>query len=101
MATAFISKPSRPIVRRPLSEEDAVNIWISRWLRVRPAELVRRYGCDPRRLYEIWEETHFIGSRGKALELFRQRYPSLTERIDPGAHRRFSKAAHPDQLRLI
>lgn len=101
MPAAFVSRPPSVLARRPLGEDDAINIWMARWLRVRPSELVRRYGCDPRRLYEIWEETHFIGSRGKALELFRRRYPGLAERIDPGAHRRFAKTAHPDQLNLF
>jgi len=45
-----------PTGRRPLGETDAVDIWIARWLRVRRKELVARYGCDPRRLYEIWEQ---------------------------------------------
>jgi hypothetical protein len=56
MATAFLVAPPPAIARRPLSEDDAVDIWIARWLRIRPADLVRRYSCDPRRLYEIWEE---------------------------------------------
>ena len=101
MATHFNSRPKRSIVVRPLTEEDAVNIWIARWLRVRPAELVRRYACDPRRLYEVWEEVRFPGTRSKALDLFRARYPGLQDRIDPGAHKRFSKAAHPDQMTLF
>ena len=64
--------------RRQLSEADAVDIWIARWLRIRRKDLLARYGCDPRRLYEIWEEKRFAGSRAKALELFRERHPSLT-----------------------
>ncbi|MGE3229266.1 MAG: hypothetical protein AB7J30_07500 [Hyphomicrobium sp.] len=84
-----------------MSEADAVDIWIARWLRTRPSELIRRYGCDPRRLYEIWGEERFPGSRTKALEAFRARFPSLTDRIDPGPHARLSKAVHPDQLGLF
>src|SRR5262245_46193237 len=72
--------------RRPLAEADAVDIWIARWLRVRRKELIARYGCDPRRLYEIWEEKRFFGSRDKARTLFAERYPSLVERIDYGLH---------------
>lgn len=101
MVTAFLSSPPSAVSRRPLSEDDAINIWIARWLRVRPKELVRRYGCDPRRLYEIWEEVRFPGSRKKALEVFRARYPGQQDRIDPGTHRRFSKSPHPDQLGLF
>lgn len=102
MATAFLTCPPPAAVRRPLTQEDAVNIWIARWLRVRQKDLVKRYGCDPRRLYEIWEETRFAGSRTKALEVFRKRYPGLEERINPVTHERFSKKpTHPDQLDLF
>jgi hypothetical protein len=76
-----------PVGRRPLGEADAVDIWIARWLRVRRKELVARYGCDPRRLYEIWEEKRFAGSRDKARALFAERYPALADRIDYGCHR--------------
>jgi hypothetical protein len=88
--------------RRALSEADAVDIWMARWLRVRPADLIRRYGCDPRRLYEIWEEVQFKGSRVKALAQFQSKYPSLIDRLDPGAHRRIPlRSNHPDQLTLF
>jgi hypothetical protein len=74
-------------VKRPLAEGDAVDIWIARWLRIRRKELVARYACDPRRLYEIWEEKRFPGSRDKARALFAERYPALADRIDYGRHR--------------
>ena len=70
MATAFLTSPPPPVARRPLTEDDAVNIWIARWLRVRQKDLVKRYACDPRRLSEVWEESRIPGSRKKALELF-------------------------------
>ena len=76
---------------RRLSEADAIDIWIARWLRIRRKDLIARYGCDPRRLYEIWEEKCFPGSRGKALERFRERHPTLLERIDCGLHRRIPR----------
>jgi hypothetical protein len=84
-----------------LAEADAIDIWIARWLRIRPRDLVLRYGCDPRRLYEIWQEERFAGSRAKALHLFLTRFPALADRIDPGPHVRVSKSVHPDQLRLF
>lgn len=101
MATAFLTSPPPAAVRRPLTEEDAIQIWIARWLRVRQKDLVKRYGCDPRRLYEIWEETRFSGSRKKALDLFAKRYPGLEDRINPVTHERVPKTAHPDQLSLF
>ena len=101
MSLAFVPTPPPTVARRPLTEADAVDIWIARWLKVRRTDLVRRYGCDPRRLYEIWEETHFIGSRAKAVKTFHERFPKLIDRLDPSAHRRISRAPHPDQLGLF
>jgi len=72
---------------RALTEADAIEIWIARWLRVRPKSLVQRYGCDPRRLYEIWWGERFPGSRTKAETLFRTRYPGFVERTSFGYKR--------------
>ncbi len=87
--------------RRPLTEADAVDVWIARWLRVRRRDLCRRYRCDPRRLYEIWEGARFPAARDKAWAAFQARYPGLTDRVDPGPHRRIPRAVHPDQLALF
>ena len=86
-----------PASRRALTEADAVDIWIARWLGVRRKELIARYGCDPRRLYEVWEETRFAGSRDKARALFAERHPTLVDRIDYGTHRRRPRGV-PEEL---
>ena len=83
---------------RSLTEADAIDIWIARWLRIRRRDLCRRYGCDPRRLYEIWEGTRFPIAQTKARNLFAQRYPGIIDRIDFGHHKRLSREVHPDQL---
>jgi hypothetical protein len=102
MATAFLSAPPPAASRRPLSEKDAVDIWIARWLRVRRKDLIQRYACDPRRLYEVWEGVRFPDSRMKALAEFERRFPSLLDRVDPSLHRRFQlRSVHPDQLTLF
>jgi hypothetical protein len=80
----------RPAQRR-LTEADAIDIWIARWLRIRRKDLIDRYGCDPRRLYEVWEGTRFPGSREKALARFATLYPLLADRIDFGLHRRIPR----------
>lgn len=92
--------PEGPAAPQPsrLTEQDAIDIWIARWLRIRPIDLIRRYRCDPRRLYEIWEEVRFTGSREKALALVEVRYPTLKGRIDCGAHRRIPHTPDPNQL---
>jgi hypothetical protein len=82
--------------KRALTEADAIDIWIARWLRIRRKDLLARYGCDPRRLYEIWEERRFHGSRAKALEVFRTRHPELTDRIDYGLHKRIARRPPPE-----
>ena len=82
--------------QRRLCEADAIDIWIARWLRIRRKDLLARYACDPRRLYEIWEQKRFIGSRDKALELFRERHPTLVDRVDYGPHRRIPRGVPAD-----
>jgi hypothetical protein len=72
---------------RVLNEADAVDIWIARWLRVRPKDLVQRYGCDTRRLYDIWWGKAFPASRARAQKLFAERYPEATERTVFGYRR--------------
>lgn len=86
---------------RPLTESEAVEIWIAKWLRVRRRDLCERYGCDPRRLYEIWTQERFPAARDKARAVFMERYPALVDRIDFGRHRRISKDDHPGQLALF
>ena len=95
------SPAPRNDTRRHLTEADAVDVWIARWLRIRRADLCRRYRCDPRRLYEIWDGSKFPAARKKAWEQFSERYPSLVDRIDSGHHQRISRANHPDQLALF
>lgn len=73
MAVALLEAVPPAVARHPLTEADAVDIWIARWLRIRRKDLVNRYGCDPRRLYEIWEGARFPEARPKALEVFARR----------------------------
>ena len=104
----FKSGSSEPIAPRPrqpkraLSESDAIDIWIARWLRIRRKDILARYGCDPRRLYEIWEGAKYPASRAKALERFEAEYPTLMDRVDFGGHRRIPRNdKSPDQLTLF
>ena len=70
-----------------LTEADAVEIWIARWLRIRRKDLIARYRCDSSRLYEIWWGKRFPASREKAAKLFRERHPGLVERTSFGYRR--------------
>ena len=104
MISTTFSAVMPPIERPPvkaLTEVDAVDIWIKRWLRIRVTDIRKHYGCDSRRLYEVWEQTKHPAARAKAEVLFRQRHPGIVDRIDYGAHVRISKEEHPDQLGLF
>ena len=96
MAVAFLQTVPAALARRPLTEADAVDIWIARWLRIRRKDLIDRYGCDPRRIYEVWEGSRFPGSREKALARFAELYPRLAGRIDFGLHRRIPRVVATD-----
>lgn len=76
-----------PQTRRVLTEADAVEIWIGRWLRVRRKDLAARHACDPRQLYAIWWGERFPQSRAKAEEVFRARHPGLADRVGFGYRR--------------
>ena len=98
---AFQSAMSASVEHRALTEADAIDIWIARWLRIRRKDLVTRYGCDPRRLYEIWWGERFPASREKAMQLFEERYPGLSDRTHFG-YRRIPRVVPPQgQLELF
>jgi hypothetical protein len=99
MPTSSLPRPRRNATPRALTEADAIDIWIARWLRIRRRDLIARYGCDPRRLYEIWEGRRFAGSRAKALAVFAELHPALADRIDFGHHRRIPRAVPADLQR--
>ena len=73
-------------------EADAVEIWIARWLRIPLKTLIARYGCDSRRLYEVWWGERFPASRAKAEAELRRRHPALADRISYG-YRRIPRSA--------
>jgi hypothetical protein len=93
-------QPPKPAVKA-LSEADAIDIWIMRWMRIRVTDIRKRYGCDSRRLYEVWEQTKHPAARAKAEAKFRVLHPNIVDRIDYGAHKRVSKEESPDQLGLF
>jgi hypothetical protein len=91
-AAALPPAAARP---RPLTDGDAVDIWIARWLRVRPKDLALRYACDNRRLYDIWWGKSFPGSRARAQAAFEARYPEAIDRTAFG-YRRIPRGGHAD-----
>lgn len=98
------SGPSLAAPRAParaLTEKDAIDIWIARWLRIRQKDLLARYGCDSRRLYEIWWGDKFPASRRKAADAFRERFPGQADRTDFGYRRIPRSAPNPTQIDLF
>ncbi|MGI9520973.1 MAG: hypothetical protein ACR2PG_04915 [Hyphomicrobiaceae bacterium] len=96
-----VEQPLRPPVKA-LSEADAIDVWIARWLRIRRKDLIARYGCDPRRLYEIWEGKKFPAARDLAMRQFLQTHPDLADRVDFGLHQSVPRAQETwDQLSLF
>ncbi|MFV0297001.1 MAG: hypothetical protein ACK5JT_12885 [Hyphomicrobiaceae bacterium] len=83
-----------------LTEKDAIEIWIARWLRVRPKHLAERYNCHAKRLYEIWWGERFPGSRRKAERVFRDRHPDCVERTGFGYKRIPRVAADEERMQL-
>lgn len=97
-------KPGTPLARsqRRLTEADAIDLWIARWLQIRRKDLIERYAVDPRRIYEIWEGAKFPAARRKALSRFEQDHPGLQDRVDFGPHRRIPRGPDPElQLALF
>jgi hypothetical protein len=91
----------RPPQPHALTEKDAIEIWIARWLRIQQKVLVQRYSCDSRRLYEIWWGERFPASRVKAAQAFCERYPALAQRTDFGYRRIPRGPSHPPQPDLF
>jgi hypothetical protein len=86
---------------RPLTEADAIDIWIARWLRIRQKDLLDRYHCDSRRLYEIWWGERFPSSRRKAADRFRELHPNRADRTDFGYRRIPRTGGDPHQNDLF
>lgn len=85
-----------------LTEDDAVDVWIARWLHVRRKNILARYGCDSRRLYEIWTGEKHPGAKAKARKKLLTTRPELADRIDFGDHRRIPRGPDPErQLALF
>lgn len=86
---------------RVLTEADAIELWLARWLKT-PRKIIRsRYACDPRRIYEVWEGVRFPASRAKALDRLRAAYPGLADHVDISRHKRIGRGSHPGQLSLF
>lgn len=86
--------------KRKLNYEDAIDIWIRFWLGHERHEIIRDYDQNPLRVYEIWWEEKFIGSRDDAETTFRTRHPELARGVSFSAlkkTRKFVSRRAPDR----
>ena len=67
---------------RRLTFDDAIQIWIRRWLGDESQAIILHYKQNPLRVYEVWWEEKFIGSRITAMNLFKEKYPKLAKTAD-------------------
>ena len=68
------------------TDEQAVDIWIAKWLGTGVQALVERYKRSPFRFYEVWTEEKNTGSRLLALERLERDYPERVCLVDTSAH---------------
>ena len=68
------------------NDEQAIEVWIAKWLGTGVQALVERYKRSPFRFYEVWTEEKNIGSRLAALRQFAREHPELLEITDTSPH---------------
>lgn len=68
------------------TDEQAVEIWMAKWLGVGVQALVERYKRSPFRFYEVWKEEKNVGSRLVALERFAREFPERADAVDTSSH---------------
>ncbi len=76
------------MAKRKLTYEDAIEIWIRRWLGEERVAIVLEFEQNSYRVYEVWEEEAFVGSREDAEITFRTRYPALAKNVDFAPHKK-------------
>lgn len=77
--------------KRKLTYEDAIEIWIRRWLGHERYAIICDFDQNPMRIYEVWQEEAFPGSREDAEITFRTRYPDSAKSVDFSPHRKTRK----------
>lgn len=70
-----------------LTFDDAVTIWLRRWLGDEKQRIIIDLQQNAIRIYEIWEEKTFKGSREVAKRIFEEKYPHIVAKTDFSPHR--------------
>ena len=76
------------MAKRKLTYDDAIEIWIRRWLGEERVSIALEFEQNSYRVYEVWEEEAFAGSREDAEITFRTRYPALAKNVDFSPHKK-------------
>ena len=76
------------MAKRKLNYDDAIEIWIRRWLGEERVSIVLEFEQNSYRVFEVWEEEAFVGSREDAEITFRTRYPDLAKTVDFSPHQK-------------
>ena len=79
------------MTKRKLTYENAIDIWLRRWLGHERHAIIRDFDQNPIRIYEIWQEEAFPGSREDAEITFRTRHPDLAKTVDFSPHKKTRK----------
>ncbi|MGS4887180.1 hypothetical protein [Roseibium sp. MB-4] len=66
-----------------LTEQEAINGTIERWLGAKVRDLSSKYDVDPRRWYEVWRGEAYPNARSQAYEILADKYPEIAKETDP------------------
>jgi hypothetical protein len=69
-----------------LTETEAVKAWVLRAVGWKVRDIQTRFDVDPRRLYAVWEEVDYRGTRFVAMKLFLRLFPSESVSNKFGKH---------------
>ncbi len=88
-------------MRRRLTYDEAIVVWIGRWLGISTRKLAQRFDVDARRLYEIWMLEKHARSFNEAERIFRALFPNRIATTSFTAHRKRHRWSIPGQLDLF
>lgn len=66
-----------------LTEDEAIEGTIERWMGAKVRDLSSKYDVDPRRWYEVWQGQVFPDSRKKAYDMLCRLNPEIARKVDP------------------
>ncbi len=86
------------------TDRQAKDIWKARWRGVKVQTLIKEYGENTYRFYEVWKEEKNMGTRLAAYEELKLEDPKLAASINPLPHKQTSQVIdvpHSAQLDMF